>query len=157
MVIVVASLGLVGVVVAFTIGPAVILRVFGPEFPVDRRTVGLLAAASACYMLANTLAQALIALGGAAQVAVGWGFGVVAMVVVVAVGDDPLFTVEMAFLVATAVAAAGHGPDLASGPCVGERHPTDERAGGVQRHRHRTLTRRSLGLGQTGRAVTMRP
>jgi O-antigen/teichoic acid export membrane protein len=93
-------------VVAFTIGPAVILRLFGPEFPIDRRTVGLLALASAFYMLANTLAQALIALGEPTQVAMGWGAGVVAMAVVLVVGNDPLFTVELAFVIATAVAIA---------------------------------------------------
>lgn len=106
MVVVVAALGAAGVLVAYAIGPAVILRVFGPAFPVDRRTVGLLAGASAFFMLATTLAQALIALGGAAQVAGGWGAGVVAMAAVVAVGNDPLFTVEMAFLIATVVATA---------------------------------------------------
>jgi O-antigen/teichoic acid export membrane protein len=104
MVIVVGSLGTTGVVASLAIGPAVILRLFGPAYPVDRRTVGLLAAASACYMLATTFAQALIALGGAAQVAMGWGAGVVAMVVVVLMGNDPLLTVEMAFLTATGVA-----------------------------------------------------
>ena len=81
-----------------------ILRVFGSQFPVDRRTIGLLAAASAFYMLANTLAQALIALGRATQVALGWGAGVVALLAVVLVGNDPLFTVEMAFVTSTATA-----------------------------------------------------
>ena len=104
MVVVVGVLGAAGVVVALAIGPAVILRVFGPEFPVDRRTVGMLAAASACYMLANTLAQALIALGRATQVAAGWATGVATLVVAVLVGSDPLFTVEMAFLSSTAMA-----------------------------------------------------
>jgi len=104
MVFVVGGLGATGVVVSLAIGPAVILKVFGPEFPVDRRTVGLLALASAFYMLANTLAQALIALGRAAQVAQGWGEGVAAMLVVVVVGNDPLFTVETAFVTSTAVA-----------------------------------------------------
>ena len=104
MAVIVAALGATGVVVAFTVGPAVILRLFGSQYPVDRRTVGLLALASALYMLATTLAQALIALGEAAQVALGWGAGVVAMAVIVVAGNDPLFTVELAFVGATAVA-----------------------------------------------------
>ena len=83
MAVIVAALGATGVVVAFTVGPAVILRLFGSQYPVDRRTVGLLALARALYMLATTLAQALIALGEATQVALGWGAGVVAMAVIV--------------------------------------------------------------------------
>jgi O-antigen/teichoic acid export membrane protein len=104
MVVVVVGLGSTGIVVALAVGPEVILRVFGSKFPVDRRTVGMLAAASACYMVATTLAQALIALGEATQVALGWGTGVAAMALVVVLGNDPLFTVELAFLVATGVA-----------------------------------------------------
>jgi O-antigen/teichoic acid export membrane protein len=104
MVVVVVGLGSTGIVVALAVGPEVILRVFGSKFHVDRRTVGMLAAASACYMVATTLAQALIALGEATQVALGWGTGVAAMALVVVLGNDPLFTVELAFLVATGVA-----------------------------------------------------
>lgn len=127
MTIIVAALGATGVVVASTIGPVVILRLFGSQYSVDRRTVGLLALASALYMLATTLAQALIALGEAAQVALGWGAGVLAMAVIVMAGNDPLFTVELAFVGATAVAAAAMALILGRARRRGET-PTTESA-----------------------------
>lgn len=126
MVTVVVVLGATGVIVALAVGPQLILRVFGPKFPVDRRTVGMLAAASACYMVATTLAQALIALGRAGKVAAGWGAGVVAMVIVVIAGNDPLFTVELAFLAATTVAVVAMAVLLRTSLRAGDRPSTDD-------------------------------
>ncbi|MEI7593271.1 MAG: hypothetical protein WCK41_08650 [Actinomycetes bacterium] len=104
MVLAVTAIGAGGVVVVLVIGPSLIKLIFGPEFVVSRQTVGMLAAATACFIVAMTLAQALIALGLAAHVAFGWGAGVVAMMAIVGFGNDPLFTVELAFLGAALVA-----------------------------------------------------
>ncbi len=91
----------------------------------DRRTIVLLTAASACYLLASTLAQALIAVGQARKVAFGWGTGVVALAVVVVVGNDPLLTVELAFLTATAVSVVAMALFLRQSLRAGDRPSTD--------------------------------
>ena len=125
MVVVVAVLGGVAVLCALAFGPQLILRVYGPQYPVDRRTIVLLTAASACYLLASTLAQALIAVGQARKVAFGWGTGVVALALVVVVGNDPLLTVELAFLTATAVSVVAMALFLRQSLRAGDRPSTD--------------------------------
>ena len=66
----------------------------------------MLAGATAAYMLAMTMAQALIALSGYARVAMGWLAGVVAFAVVTALGSDLLVRVETGLLAGAVVAAA---------------------------------------------------
>ena len=71
----------------------------------SRRTLTLLALSSAVYMVALALAQAIIALRGHAWVALGWGAGMAAFVLVTAVaGDDLLLRVELG-LIAGSLAA----------------------------------------------------
>ena len=64
-----------------------------------------LAAGSAFYMLALTLAQAHIALAGYARVAVAWLAGIVGFAVVTAAVGGLLLRVELGFLVGSAAAA----------------------------------------------------
>ncbi len=66
----------------------------------------MLAGATAAYMLAMTMAQALIALSGYARVATGWLAGVAAFAVVTALGSDLLVRVETGLLAGSVVAAA---------------------------------------------------
>ena len=56
-------------------------------------------------MLAVALGQALIALSGQSQVAIGWFLGVVTFLVVTAIGNDLLLRVEMGLFLGSVVAA----------------------------------------------------
>ena len=102
---IVVAIGALGVAGALAVGP-VAVKLFSPEADLSRRTVGLLALASALYMVALAMAQAVIALHGHAKVAVGWTVAVTAFVAVTAVGSrsDLLLRVELG-LVAGGTAA----------------------------------------------------
>jgi O-antigen/teichoic acid export membrane protein len=100
---VVGVVGLGGVVLAATIGPAVLGIVFDAE--IGRRTLTLLALGSAVYMVALGIAQAVIALHGHAWAALGWVAGLVTFVVVTLVSsDDLLLRVELGLVSAPVVA-----------------------------------------------------
>ena len=73
---------------AFSIGPWAVQLLFGTEFDLSRRTLGLLALGSALYMLAVAIAQAVIALHGHARQAFVWLLGVVVFVAVVVLMSD---------------------------------------------------------------------
>ncbi|MFM9112819.1 MAG: hypothetical protein ACKOPB_06160, partial [Actinomycetota bacterium] len=98
----VVAVGVLGTVGAFAIGPWVLELVY--EGGIDRRTMSLLAGASAIYMLALALAQAVIALHGHAAVAYGWiaGFATFALVAWLS-SDDLYLRVELALLASSLV------------------------------------------------------
>jgi len=104
---VVASVGAVAVVAAFLIGPWAIRLLYGPDFNLGHRTVGLLAAGSVLFMLAQAMAQAVIALGGHTRMALCWLAAVATFVIVTAAGSDLYLRVEMGLLVGCAVACLG--------------------------------------------------
>jgi O-antigen/teichoic acid export membrane protein len=104
---VVGGVGALAVVAAFVIGPWAIRLLYGPEFQLGHRTVGLLAAGSVLFMLAQAMAQAVIALGGHTKMALCWLVAVVTFVVVTALGSDLYLRVEMGLLVGCAVACLG--------------------------------------------------
>jgi O-antigen/teichoic acid export membrane protein len=101
----VAGLAVVGAVVGAVLGPFVVEIMF-PTADLGSRTMGLLAAGAGLYMLAMGCAQAVIALGGHGDQAIGWGSGVVALgiAVVAGAGLDLFLRVELALLVGSAVA-----------------------------------------------------
>ena len=103
--IVVVILGAAAVAAAPTVGPAGLRILFGEEFGLGRAHLTYLAAGSAFYMLALTLAQAHIALAGYARVAVAWLAGIVGFAVVTAAVGGLLLRVELGFLVGSAAAA----------------------------------------------------
>jgi O-antigen/teichoic acid export membrane protein len=100
----VTILAVAAVVGAFTVGPTAVSAVFGPDYDVSARTLGMLALGSAAYILAIALAQAIIALGGARRVAVGWATGVVTLLVVTALGQDTPARIEWGYVVGTITA-----------------------------------------------------
>jgi len=104
----VAGVGILGTLVALTIGPTVVKIMFESDTALNRTDLVVLAGASAFIMLGLTFAQALIALGAYARAALGWAVGVVAWFVVTAVpSDDLLLRVERGFLAGTFVAFVG--------------------------------------------------
>jgi O-antigen/teichoic acid export membrane protein len=106
---VVVGIGAIGTLAAFTIGPWVVRLLFGPEFDLDSRTLGLLALGSALYMLAVAMAQAVIALHGHARQAFVWLAGVIVFIVVVTAmsGSDLFLRAELGLVAGAGAAAAG--------------------------------------------------
>jgi O-antigen/teichoic acid export membrane protein len=113
LVLIVVGLGALGVVAGATIGPFAGELLFGKDkFILGHRDLALLAAGSAGFILALTLAQGLIALRGYAAAATCWFAGIVAFLAVTAAGDDLFLRVELGFVAGAAVAAAGMGLSL---------------------------------------------
>ena len=104
---IVVGVGVLGVVAGATVGPIAGEILFGEKFHLDNVDLGLLAAGSAFFILALTLAQALIALLGHGRALAAWCTGLAICVVVTAVSSDELFLrVEIGFLAGCAAAAA---------------------------------------------------
>ena len=101
--VVVLAVGVVGTLGALVLGPFVIEVVYDADL--SGRTLAMLALGSACYMVALSLAQAIIALRGHAWVAVGWIIGVVAFALGTWLSSDDLFRrVEVGLLVSSVAA-----------------------------------------------------
>ena len=107
----VVGVGVVGSLGALAIGPFVLKRVYEAEL--SGVTLALLAAGSACYMMALALAQAVIALKGHSLVALGWVSGAVALVLGLGLGvlvsDDVFRRVEIGVLASSIVAMVFFG------------------------------------------------
>lgn len=100
--IVVIGIGLLGTMGGALIGPLVVRIAFDVEL--GHLDLGLLAAATGFFIVAQSFAQALIALGCQGRVALGWFIGVVVFVVTTALGNDLLLRLELASLIASAAA-----------------------------------------------------
>lgn len=70
---IVVAVGVVGVAGSYVLGPFAVKTLYDTEL--TRRTLAMLALGSAFYMLGLAIAQAVIALHGHAQVALGWTIG----------------------------------------------------------------------------------
>ena len=99
-VLVVAVVGTVG---AYVLGPFILRTVMDTK--VGNKTMALLALGAAMYMFALALAQAVIALRGHALVALGWGIGMITLVLVTWLSSDDLFRRIELGLVCSSVAA----------------------------------------------------
>ncbi len=73
---IVVGIAVVGTLAAFTIGVPV-GKILFPPFKIDSLDLGLLAAGSGMFIIALTVAQALLALKGHAPAALAWLLGVV--------------------------------------------------------------------------------
>ena len=119
------AIGAVATAGAFALGPEVVRLLFGAEFELDHRTLGLLALSCAAYMIAVALAQAVIALSGHRLVAASWGLGVAAFVLVTAFAADELFLrVEVGLVAGAGVAAVAMAASLAARMGAGARLDT---------------------------------
>lgn len=105
----VAGLAVLGTVVGGLLGPFVVEIMFSGA-DLGARTMGLLAAGAGLYMLAMGCAQALIALGGHRDQAIGWVVGLTTVLVTVMLASDDLFLrVEIGLLVGSAAAFVAMG------------------------------------------------
>ena len=100
---VVGGIGAVATLVAWSIGPFVVTTLFGEEYELSSRDLALLALSSAGFMVAVTLGQSLIALSSQAHLALAWAAGVLAFVLVTALGDDLYLRVELGLVIGTTV------------------------------------------------------
>ncbi|HEX4979432.1 MAG TPA: hypothetical protein VFV35_05140 [Acidimicrobiales bacterium] len=105
---VVVAIGLAATIGGFAVGPFVLRLLFGSEFDrLGNADIGYLAFASAAFMLAMALSQALIALHGHAKVAAGWAAAIVSMAVVTWLStDDLLLRVELGLAFGSVVSIA---------------------------------------------------
>lgn len=108
-----ATMSVFAVTGALTLGPWALRTLFGEEFELGRRDLGLLATASVVFMMALALSQALIALRGHARAALGWVLAMAAFVTVTALGSELLLRVEQGFLAGSTTAACFIGGALA--------------------------------------------
>lgn len=98
------SLGLLGTAAVWVVGPPVVELLF-PGFGVTREVITLIALSGAAFMVAQVLAQALLALGRDHAVLLGWAAGLVGLVAAL-VWTGPLELRAAWSLVAGAVVAA---------------------------------------------------
>ena len=106
---VVIAIGLAATIGAFLFGPFVLRLLFGSAYDrLGRGDLGYLALASAAFMLAMALSQALIALRGHAKAAAGWATAIAVLTAVTwASSDELLLRVELGLVAGalTSVAA----------------------------------------------------
>ncbi|MGZ4786244.1 MAG: lipopolysaccharide biosynthesis protein [Acidimicrobiales bacterium] len=107
---IVVGVGALGVVAGATIGPTVGQILFGDKFNLDNLDLTLLFLGSAAFILALTLAQALIALLGHGRALIAWSVGLVLCVGVMALGssattDDLFRRSELGYLAGCLAAA----------------------------------------------------
>jgi O-antigen/teichoic acid export membrane protein len=102
----VIGVGVLGVVGGYVLGPTAGEILFGNKFKLDATDLALLAAGSGLFILALTLAQALIALMGHARATYAWVAGNIAFwIVAVASGHDLFRRVELGFVAGCGVSA----------------------------------------------------
>lgn len=119
--VIVVGIAVLGTLLAFAIGVPIGQKLF-PPFDVTAQDLGLLAAGSGMFIIALTVAQALIALHGHRMAAVAWGLGVVTFVLVAIPIPELDLRVEMGFLVGATVSTLVMGWAL----LVRMRHGVDE-------------------------------
>jgi O-antigen/teichoic acid export membrane protein len=104
----VVGIAVIGTVAAAVLGPTVGEILFA-DFSLSAGGLALLAAGSGLFIIALTLAQALMALGGHRLQALAWGLGLVACVAVMLAISDLELRVEVGFLVGALVAVVAMG------------------------------------------------
>ena len=100
--ILVCAIATLGTVAAFVVGVPIGEKLF-PPFDITAIDLALLVAGNGIFIIALTVAQALIALHGHKMAAVAWGAGVLLFVIGASVISDLALRVEIGFLAGTAV------------------------------------------------------
>ena len=111
---IVVGVAAIGTLAAFAIGVPV-GKILFPPFTISSSDLGLLAAGMGVFIVALTLAQALIALHGHRAVAVCWGVGVIGFVAGAASITDPdqlKLRVEVGFLLGSLLCTAAMAVSL---------------------------------------------
>ncbi len=107
LVLIVAGIGVLGVVTGGSVGPFAGRILFGHKFNLGHADVALLAAGSGLFILALTLSQALIALSGHRHAMTAWFGGLLAFAVATEFASHALFLrVEIGSIAGAGVGAA---------------------------------------------------
>jgi hypothetical protein len=106
----VSAIGVAGAAGGFVLGPFVVKLAF--DVRLGHIDVGLLAASTGFFIVAMSLAQALIALGGQGRVALGWLAGLIVFLITTALGTDLLLRLELASVISSFAAATALGAFL---------------------------------------------
>ncbi len=102
--ILVVAIAALGTAAAFAVGVPIGKILFGEDkFNVTALNLGLLVAGNGIFIIALTIAQALIALHGHKEAAMAWGAGVVGFVIGAALISDLALRVEIGFLAGTVI------------------------------------------------------
>ena len=99
------ALGGLGTVAVYAVGVPVVRLLFGAGFTADRGVIGLIALSGALFMVAQVAAQPLLALGAERWVVLGWGAGLVGLVLAAAWRAPVDLRAAVALVVGCAVAA----------------------------------------------------
>ncbi len=111
---IVIVIGILGVIGGYVLGPTAGEILFGEKFTLSSGGLALLAAGSGLFILALTLAQALIAVMGHARATWAWVAGNIAFWVVAVFAAHELFLrVELGFVAGSGIAARFMGTFLA--------------------------------------------
>jgi O-antigen/teichoic acid export membrane protein len=102
---IVVGIAVLGTVGAFVAGPFV-GKILFKDFTMSAANLALLAAGSGVFIIALTLAQALMALKGNRVCAVAWCAGLAASIATMAVVPGLLLRVDLGFVIGSAVATA---------------------------------------------------
>jgi O-antigen/teichoic acid export membrane protein len=103
---IIVVIGVVGTLGAYVLGPWVIELVYNAE-DIGGRTLAMLALSSAIYMACLATGQAVIALHGHAQVAIGWAVGVGAFALGTWLSSDQLFRrIEIGLVISSSLSLA---------------------------------------------------
>jgi O-antigen/teichoic acid export membrane protein len=106
----VGGIGVLGTVGGWALGPAVVDLLFDARL--GHRDVGILAAGTAFFIVAMSLAQALIAVERPGRMALGWASGLAVFIVVAAMGEDLFLRVQLAAVAGSATAAGAMATGL---------------------------------------------
>jgi O-antigen/teichoic acid export membrane protein len=103
---IVIAIGIIGVIAGYLVGPTAGEILFGDKFTLGARDLALLAAGSGLFILALTLAQALIAVMGHSRATYAWIVGNIAFwVIAIATAQDLFLRVELGFVAGSGIAA----------------------------------------------------
>jgi len=94
----VVGIAVLGTVGAFVLGPT-IGKILFKDFSMSANGLGLLAAGSGVFIIALTLAQALMALGGHRMTAIAWSLGLVVAIACMSTIQSLELRVDLGFLV----------------------------------------------------------
>jgi len=100
----VVSIAVLGTVGAFILGPTV-GKILFKDFTMSAGNLALLAAGSGVFIIALTLAQALMALGAPRTTAMAWALGFAACVATMALVDGLELRVDLGLIIGSAVSA----------------------------------------------------
>jgi O-antigen/teichoic acid export membrane protein len=108
----VAAVGILGVLVSFTLGPWAVHAFFGAHVRLSGLVLGALGIGTLALMVAQVLQPSLVALGRHGSATASWLLGSAVLIGLLVLPGDPLRAAVVAQLAGSAVVVAGMGTSL---------------------------------------------